>query len=241
MPATYTASLISYLTNPPYLAPINTLSDLAYSSAFKPLIQSGSSAEFYLREHEQSTVNSLLLSRLSSDPIVQTNPNNQTIVDLLMNENYALLGEVEVLNYYTQIFCDLNLLSGITYGTYELGFALSKQFTSLTSLFSKQIVHLQEGGILEQIFYSLFNTDQTSSCDDSSAAQPITIEKFVGTLVVLAGTVLVGFLILLLEIVANKRGWKLFNLPISYLFFNKIFPQNPYHDHHRNHDHHNEK
>lgn len=48
LPATYTASLISFLANPVFISPFNTLDDLADSNSFKPIIVSQSLPYFYL-------------------------------------------------------------------------------------------------------------------------------------------------------------------------------------------------
>ena len=48
LPATYTASLISYLTDPVYITPFETLAQLAQSSSFKPFVLQDSPAKNYL-------------------------------------------------------------------------------------------------------------------------------------------------------------------------------------------------
>ena len=75
---------------------------------------------FFMCKDKQTETEQILSQKIANDPVLTPGQFDKKIFDLMKDQKYVYLGGYYLLNYYTEIMCDLKMLDE-PFSTYETG------------------------------------------------------------------------------------------------------------------------
>ncbi|CAH1794110.1 unnamed protein product, partial [Owenia fusiformis] len=200
--ATYTANLAALLTVQLIVTPIKNLEELVDQSDIRPLAKDGSNLYDLFKGSSEDTVYGKVWKMMENGPKITENPDAYRLV---LHENYAFMGDKSQLEYKVLTECREFALADTLFNTAGYGFVFPKQSPYLSD-FSKNIVRLQEAGLVERWKQKWWQSrDECTNNKEQKVPDPLNIQTLSGAFATLALASFVASIVVAIECVCFKR------------------------------------